>query len=200
MAEFVDGFQFLADLKKTVTFFGSARLEAGSQYYEEARRLSSLLAKEGFTIITGGGPGIMAAANRGAYGKGGRSVGINIELPQGQRTNNYVEKSIGFHHFFTRKVILSFTSQAYVFFPGGFGTLDEFFEMITLIQTKKIPSTIPVVAVGRDYWQGMFDWITKTVYEKNNAIEKNHLKIYHLVDSMQEALEIVKASGPREDR
>lgn len=200
MAEFVDGFQFLKDLKKTVTFFGSARFAPNNPYYKEARKLAGLLAKEKFTVITGGGPGIMEAANRGAYESDGESVGINIELPQGQRMNNYLKRSIGFHYFFTRKVILSFTSQAYVFFPGGFGTLDEFFEMITLIQTKKIPATIPVIVVGKAYWQKLFDWIDNELHQKNSAIDEDHMKIYQLVDSAEEAFEIIKKSSPRKDR
>lgn len=152
MAEFVDGFQFIADFKKAVDIFGSTRALPKSHYYQEARKLANLLAKEKYTVITGGGPDIMEAANLGAYEAGGESVGINIQLPEGQRMNNYVKSSIGFHYFFTRKVMFSFACQIYVFFPGGFGTLDEFFEMITLIQTKKLPKPVLVVAVGKEYW------------------------------------------------
>ncbi|TSC93157.1 MAG: hypothetical protein CEN91_293, partial [Candidatus Berkelbacteria bacterium Licking1014_85] len=137
MSEFVDGFTFLSKFSRTVTFFGSAKFhEIDNHHFGEALELARMLAHEGFTIITGGGPGIMEAANRGAVEGGGESVGLNVQMPSTQRINPYVKKSIAFEHFFTRKVMLSFSAQAYVFFPGGFGTLDEFFELVTLIQTK----------------------------------------------------------------
>lgn len=196
-AEFVEGFQFLFDFKKTVTFFGSARFEPQNQWYGEAEKLASLLAKEGFTIITGGGPGIMEAGNRGAAEAGGESVGINIQLEKEQRTNSFVKRSIGLHYFFTRKVMLSYSAWAYVFFPGGFGTLDEFFELVTLVQTKKISGGIPIVIVGREYWTGLLDWIDKIVFKKNLAIDKEDMKIYTLVDTAEEAFNIIKNCKPR---
>jgi uncharacterized protein (TIGR00730 family) len=192
MAEFIDGFHFLADLKKTITIFGSTSFAPKNHYYEEARKLGYLLAKEGFTVITGGGPGIMEAANRGALEAKGESVGINIQLPEGQRINKYVTKPIGFHYFFVRKVMLSFSSQAYVFFPGGFGTLDEFFEMITLVQTGKLAKPVPVIAVGKDYWQNLFEWLKSEVYLKQKAIKAEDLKIFHLVNSAKKAYQIIK--------
>ncbi len=192
MSEFIEGFHFLADLKKTITVFGSTSFTENNHYYKEARKLGGLLAKGGYTVITGGGPGIMEAANRGAFEAGGESVGINIQLPQGQRMNDYVTKPIGFNYFFTRKVMLSFSSKAYVFFPGGFGTLDEFFEMVTLVQTKKLAKKVPIIAVGKDYWQNLFDWFKSEIYLKNKAIEKKDLEIFQLVDSTKEAYEIIK--------
>lgn len=192
MAEFIDGFHFLADLKKTITIFGSTSFAPKNPYYEEARKLGWLLAKGGFTVITGGGPGIMEAANRGAFEAKGESVGINIQLPGGQRMNKYVTKPIGFHYFFTRKVMLSFSSQAYVFFPGGFGTLDEFFEMVTLVQTRKLAKPVPVIAVGKDHWQNLFDWLKSEVYLKQRAIKTGDLKIFQLVDSAKEAYQIIR--------
>ena len=199
LSEFVDGFQFIADFKKTVTFFGSARLKEGTKWYEEARDLGHLLGKAGFSVITGGGPGIMEAANRGASEADANSIGLNIQLPHEQRINDYLNTGLGFNYFFTRKVMLSYSAQAYVFFPGGFGTLDEFFEIVTLIQTKKIFEKIPVVIVGKEFWAPMLEWIDKEVLGKFNAIDKDDMKIYTLVDTAEEAFEVIKKSKPRED-
>ncbi|MDP1629368.1 MAG: TIGR00730 family Rossman fold protein [bacterium] len=198
MSEFVDGFQFLADIKKSVTFFGSARTAPEDYHYIEAEKLAGLLAKAGYSIVTGGGPGIMEAANKGASEAGGESIGFNIQLPEEQRVNSYVKKGIGFYYFFSRKLMLSYSAQSYVFFPGGFGTLDEFFELTTLIQTKKISKKIAIIAVGKDFWQPLFDHIEKVIYEKYHAIDKEDMKIYHLVDSAEEAFKIIKKSKPRE--
>ena len=192
MAEFIDGFHFIANFKKTVAIFGSARLSPENNYYQEARKLSKLLAKAGYTIITGGGPGIMEAANRGAFEVDGKSVGLNIQLPSGQKMNPYVKSPMGFNYFFTRKVMLSLASQAYVFFPGGFGTLDEFFEMITLVQTKKITKPIPIIVVGKDYWQPLFNWLKFEVNQKHKTISKKDLEIFKLVDSAEEAFKLIK--------
>ncbi len=192
MAEFVDGYQFLADLEKTVTIFGSSSASPEDIYYKKARKMGQMLAKNDFTVITGGGPGIMEAANRGAYEEEGESIGINIQLPKGQRVNKYVKKPISFHYFFIRKVMLSFSAQAYVFFPGGFGTLDEFFEMVTLVQTKKLEKPVPIIAIGKKYWQPLFDWFKNELYLKQKSIRKENLEIFQLVDSAEEALEIIK--------
>lgn len=191
MSEFIDGFHFLADFKKTVTVFGSTNLPPKNKHYQEARKFGTLIAKKGYTVITGGGPGIMEAANRGALEAGRDSIGINIELPEGQRVNDYVNKPIGFNYFFTRKVMLSFSSEAYFFFPGGFGTLDEFFEMVTLVQTKKLGRRVPIIAVGKDYWQPLFNWITREVYGKYNAVKKEDLAIINIVDSAAEAVKLL---------
>ena len=192
MSEFIEGFQFLADLNKEVTIFGSARFKSNNPHYKEARQLGKILGKAGFTVITGGGPGIMEAANRGAFEAKAPSVGLNIQLQKEQRVNKYVTKSIGFYYFFTRKVMLSFASQAYVYFPGGFGTLDEFFELVTLIQTKKISSDIPVIMIGKDFWSPLVEYIKNNVYGKHRAVNIKDLKIFHLVETAEEAYEIIK--------
>jgi len=192
MAEFVEGYHFLADLKKTITIFGSTSFSQDHPYYKKARKLGRLLAKKGYTVITGGGPGVMEAANRGAFEAGGESVGMNIQLPEGQRINAYVTKPIGFHYFFTRKVMLSFSSDAYIFFPGGFGTLDEFFEMVTLVQTKKLAKSVPVITVGKEYWHPLFKWLKSEVYLKHKAIKKEDLEIFQTVNSAEEALKIIE--------
>lgn len=198
MSEFVDGFQFLSILEKEVTFFGSARYNPQHEHYKTAYNLGLKLSKAGYSIITGGGPGIMEAGNKGAVeGKSGDSVGLNIQLPSEQRVNKYVKKGMGFHYFFTRKVMLSASAQAYVFFPGGFGTLDEFFEIITLLQTKKIIERIPVILIGRTFWEPLLGWIEKEMYERNNAIEKEDMKIYRLVDTIDEAFNIIVQSKER---
>lgn len=213
MAEFVDGWQFLGDYQKMVTFFGSARFKAGDQWYEEARKLGNMLAKAGFDIVTGGGPGIMEAGNQGAHEAHehngislenkksgvGDSIGLNIKLPFEQRINQYVDKAVAFHYFFVRKVMLSYYAQAYVFFPGGFGTLDEVFEIITLMQTKKITTHIPVILVSKSYWGPLIKWIEEGVYEQFNAIDQEDLKIYALVDSAEEAYSIIKDTPERKE-
>ena len=192
MAEFIEGYHFLADFKKTISIFGSTSFSSQNPYYKKARKLGNLLARGGYTVVTGGGPGIMEAANRGAFEAGGESIGINIQLPEGQRMNAYVTKPIGFYYFFTRKVMLSFSSQAYVFFPGGFGTLDEFFEMVTLVQTKKLAKHVPIIAVGKEYWQKLFKWLESEVYLKRKAVKKEDLEIFQVVDSPQEVFNIIK--------
>ena len=207
MAEFIDGWQFLADFKKAVTFFGSARFVEGQKWYEEARKLGNLLAVGGFSVITGGGPGIMEAGNRGAHEAKeaspddkniGDSIGLNIKLPDEQRTNAYVDKAVAFHYFFVRKVMLSYYAQAYVYFPGGFGTLDEMFELITLIQTKKVPK-IPIILVGKDYWQNLASYIERWVFEEYQNVDKEDMDIYKIVDSAEEAYEIIKNSPERKE-
>jgi len=199
MAEFVDGWQFLADFKRTVTFFGSARFEEGNQWYEIARELANMLGKAGFGVVTGGGPGVMEAGNRGAFEAGGDSIGINIKLPAEQRINPYVKKSVGFYYFFVRKVMLSYSAHVYVYFPGGFGTLDEFFEIITLIQTKKIATHIPVICIGKNFWDPLDAWIKDQMFGKFKAIDEPDIKIYTVVDSAQEAFDIIKNSPERTD-
>ncbi len=195
MAEFVDGFQFLSELKKEVSIFGSARTKEGDQEYEKARKLAYLLGKEGFTMVTGGGPGIMEAANRGAKEAGVPSVGLNIQLPSEQRVNKYVTKGIPFHYFFSRKVMLSAAAQAYVFFPGGFGTLDEMSELVTLIQTKKM-EPLPIILVGKKFWTPFLTWVHDDM-TKNGRISAEDEKICQLVDTPEEALKIIKKSKAR---
>lgn len=190
--EFHKGFQFISKYGLAATVFGSARSGLDDKTYKEATKLAGKLADEGFTIITGGGPGIMEAANKGAYEAGGESVGLCIQLPEEQITNEYVTESISFHYFFTRKVMLSFASELYIFFPGGFGTLDEMFEMITLIQTGKDEQDIPVILIGEDHWRPLLDWIENKLYREDKAISKEDMDIYTLVDSADEALEVIK--------
>jgi len=199
IAEFIDGWQFLADFKKTVTFFGSARFQAGDKWYEEARTLGKLLSEDGFGIVTGGGPGIMEAGNQGAAESGGISIGLNIKLPTEQRINPYVRESSAFHYFFVRKLMLSYAARAYVFFPGGLGTLDECFEILTLIQTKKISDKIPVVMVGKEFWSSIHQWLFEEILTKLHAVDEADLKLYTIVDTAQEAFEIVKNAPPRDD-
>ena len=195
MAEFVDGFHFVADFKKTVGIFGSARFSPGNPNYQEARKLASLLAKNKFTVFTGGGGGIMEAANRGALEAKGESVGMNIKLPKEQKLNNYTSQSLEFDYFFIRKVMLSYGRRGYVFFPGGFGTLDELFEMLTLIQTKKITYHIPIILIGKSYWQPLVNWLEQEVYEKQKAICKKNFKNISLVDTAEQAFAIIKKNN-----
>ncbi len=199
MSEFVNGWQFLADFSKTVTFFGSARFKEDNKWYGEARKLGRMLSNNGLSVMTGGGPGIMEAGNRGAEeGEKGDSIGLNIQLPYEQRVNPYVDKSIGFHYFFVRKVMLSYSARAYVYFPGGLGTLDEFFEIITLIQTKKI-EPIPVVLIGKEFWEPLLKWIKDDVYGNFQAIDEADQNIYKLVDTVEEAYEIIKNAPKRHE-
>lgn len=191
MSELVDGYEFLSGLKKEVTVYGSARTKAGDRYYEEAVKLGRMLANEQYTTITGGGPGIMEAANKGAYENGGESLGLNIQLPNEQRVNPYVKKGLGFHFFFTRKVMMTSPSQAFVVFPGGFGTLDEFFEVITLIQTGKMPR-VPMILMGKEYWGMLDQFIRQEVLEHHRSINKEDLKLYTIVDSADEAMRIIR--------
>ena len=197
MAEFVEGFEFLSKLKGEVSIFGSARALPNSRYYQEAQRLGFLLGKGAYTVITGGGPGIMEAANRGAFEAGGESVGLNIQLPIEQRTNSYVKRGVGFHYFFTRKVMLSASAQAYVFMPGGFGTLDEMSEMVTLKQTGKIPSDVPIILYGKKYWQPFLDWVAETMCKDYRYIETEEIGIINVVDSPEEAMKIINKTKER---
>jgi hypothetical protein len=193
MSEFVEGFEFLSNYHRSVTFFGSARLAPSHPYYQKARALGNRLATAGYTIVTGGGPGIMQAGNQGAYEADGISVGLNIQLPHEQRTNPFVRFSHSFHYFFSRKVMLDFSADAYVFFPGGFGTLDEFFELVTLVQTGKQPRGVPIVLVGTEFWQPLIAWMRTMMLERFNTISPDDLTTWALVDDVEEAAGIVEA-------
>lgn len=190
MREFRAGFKLLRKYDKAVSIFGSARNNFDESLYEEATQLAGRLSEYGFTIVTGGGPGFMEAANRGAYEANGTSVGLNIILPKEQYENPYLTESVSFRYFFTRKVMLAFASQFYIFFPGGFGTLDEFFEILTLVQTKKI-DPVPIILIGRDYWEPLLSYIRTVIYEKNKAIHQEDLELYHLVDNADEAFDLI---------
>ena len=192
MSEFVSGFELLRKYKLAATIFGSARALPDDRWYQESQKLGYKLAKDGFAIITGGGGGIMGAANKGAYEAGGASVGLNIRLPHEQRLNSYVTDSETFHFFFPRKVMLSFASEVYIYFPGGFGTLDEFFEILTLVQTRKIAS-VPIVLVGKDYWAPLLEWFKTSLCGTYRAITADDLALVHLVDSADEAHELINS-------
>lgn len=183
--EFVYGINALADVGAAVTVFGSARISESDPYYEDARRLGRLLAEAGFAVITGGGPGVMEAANRGAFEAGGYSIGCNIELPFEQEPNPYVNLSINFRYFFVRKTMFVKFSDGFVIFPGGFGTLDELFEALTLVQTRKI-HRFPIVLYGSKYWKGLLDWVVDTVLE-TGAISPEDMNLLIVTDSLEEA-------------
>ncbi|MEN3268781.1 TIGR00730 family Rossman fold protein [Pseudonocardia sp.] len=188
-AEFVEGFGTLAELPRAVTVFGSARTGPDHPEYAQGLALGTALAEAGFAVITGGGPGVMEAANRGCSEAGGLSVGLGIELPFEQGLNNWVDLGINFRYFFARKTMFVKYSQAFVCLPGGFGTLDELFEAMTLVQTKKV-TKFPVVLLGKDYWQGLFDWIAGPVLKTGKIGEKD-LALLHLTDDVDDAVKVV---------
>ena len=189
-AEFVEGFGMLAELPRAVTVFGSARTPRDHPEYAQGRELGAKLAEAGFAVITGGGPGAMEAANRGCTEAGGFSVGLGIELPFEQGLNDWVDLGINFRYFFARKTMFVKYSQAFVCLPGGFGTLDELFEALTLVQTKKV-TKFPVVLLGTEYWGGLYDWIATTVLNSGKVGEKD-LALLHLTDDVDDAVKIVQ--------
>ena len=188
-SEFVEGFGALAELGPAVSVFGSARTPAGSEDWERARSIGSLLVQAGFAVITGGGPGIMEAANKGAWEAGGTSVGLGIELPHEQGMNEWVNVGINFRYFFARKTMFMKYSSGFIAMPGGFGTMDELFEAATLVQTGKVQS-FPIILVGREYWGGLVQWINSTMKE-SGMLSSNDPQLLHVVDSPEEAVEIV---------
>lgn len=190
MSEFVAGFELLRKYGLAASIFGSARFKPGDKYYKEAEELASKLAKKGFAVITGGGPGIMEAANVGAFKVGGKSVGLNIQLPFEQKLNPYTTESLNFDFFFSRKVMLAFASEVYIYFPGGFGTLDEFCELLTLIQTKKI-ERIPIVLYGKDFWDPLVDFFRTHMDKKFHTISKEDLDLFQVVDTTDEAMKYI---------
>jgi uncharacterized protein (TIGR00730 family) len=197
MAEFIEGFEFLDRLHSEVTIFGSARATVEDEYYQGAKRLGYLLGKAKYTVITGGGPGVMEAANWGAYEAGGESVGLDISLPTEQRRNQFVTQAMGFHYFFTRKVMLSASAQAYIFFPGGLGTLDELSEMAVLVQTGKVTRNVPIILFGKSFWEPLIDWIKKTMFDECRYIAKKDIGLFHLVDEPEDAMRIIKETQER---
>lgn len=190
--EFSEGFKKINQHKDTVTVFGSARFTEDHPYYQKARDISAVLSKAGYTIVTGGGGGIMEAGNRGAFEAGGQSLGFNIELPHEQVLNPYTTDSLPFRYFFTRKVILAFGASAYVVFPGGYGTLDELFEIITLIQTKKMPSA-PVILVGNEFWKDLDKFIREQMLEKSATISPDDELLYTITEDPDVILTTINA-------
>ena len=189
MAEFVDSFDTLSRIPAAVTIFGSARTKPEDPNYKAAQAIANGLAKEKFAVITGGGPGIMEAASKGAAQGKGPSVGLNIELPFEQKGNRYSNVSVNFHYFFSRKVCLVKYSMGFVYMPGGFGTLDELFEVVTLVQTGRIPA-FPLILFGRAYWQGLLDW-SKSTLESTGMISPGDLNLLKVVDTPEEAVRII---------
>lgn len=190
MAEFVDGFEKLAKIGPCVSVFGSARTSNESKYYQIAEDCARMLTERGYGVISGGGPGIMEAANKGAFEAGGKSVGLNIDLPFEQFHNQYIDrdKILAFDYFFVRKVMFMKYSQGFIILPGGFGTMDEMFEALTLIQTGKV-ARFPIVMVGKDYWSGLMDWVKSHMLNVENNIKEEDLNLYRLVDTAEEATE-----------
>src|SRR5256886_9140269 len=194
MGEFVQGFEDLAHITNGVAIFGSARTLPDDPVYKAAQETAALFAKAGFSVITGGGPGIMEAANRGALEAGGISVGCNIELPHEQKSNDYLTLSLKFKYFFVRKMMFVKYSDAFIIFPGGFGTLDELFEALTLIQTHKIHN-FPVVLLGSEYWKGMLDWLRGPMLKEGKIVEEGFRRL-HVTDAPSEVVEIIRTYEP----
>ena len=192
MAEFVDGYEKLSKIGPCVSVYGSARTKPEDKYYQLAEDISYKLTQHGYGVITGGGPGIMEAGNKGAHRGGGVSVGLNIELPFEQHDNPYIDKdkSLDFDYFFVRKVMFVKYAQAFVALPGGFGTLDELFEALTLIQTKKI-GKFPIIMVGSEFWSGLMDWIKSSLLKEHQNISEKDLNLFTIVDSADEVVEII---------
>ena len=190
MSEFVDAFETLARVGPAISIFGSARVRPGDRYYEKAVQCGAGLVARDFAVITGGGPGIMEAANKGAAEAGGTSVGLNISLPLEQAPNPYQNVELDFRYFFIRKVMFVKYAQGFINFPGGFGTMDEFFESLTLIQTLKVVP-FPVVLIGRDFWSGLLDWMRDVMEQKFHNISPEDLDLFHLTDDVEEAIDIV---------
>lgn len=194
MSEFVNGYETMSRIGPCVSIFGSARTKPEDKYYQLAERIAEKITRAGYGVITGGGPGIMEAGNKGAAQGGGPSVGLNIELPFEQHFNPYIDsdKNVNFDYFFVRKVMFVKYSQGFVVMPGGFGTLDEMFEAITLIQTKKI-AKFPIILVGRDFWGGLMDWIKTVMIEQNKNANPEDLNLIKVVDTEDEVVEVIDA-------
>lgn len=191
--EFKRGFDLIQKYPKTVSFFGSARFTAENEHYKQAQTLASKIVKElpGYAVVTGGGPGIMEAGARGASEAGGVSVGMTIRLPHEQRDNPYLTESADFKYFFSRKTLLTFSAEAFVFFPGGFGTLDEFFDVLTLVQTGKIPR-VPIILVGRDFWKPLAAFIEAHILVAHKAINPEDMNLYRITDNYDEIIDIIR--------
>lgn len=192
VSEFVQGFEKMTKIGPCVSVFGSARTKSSNKYYKQAEEISFMLTEKGYGVITGGGPGIMEAANKGAKRGEGKSVGLNIELPNEQSSNKYIDndKLINFDYFFVRKVMFMKYSQGFIVLPGGVGTLDELFEAITLIQTQKI-AKFPIILVGKSFWEGLIEWIKNIVLDQENNISTEDMYLFHLVDESKDAVDII---------
>lgn len=203
MAELMDGFQFLSDFRDSVAIFGSANILPDNQWYKSSEQLGRMLAEAGIGVVTEGGPGIMEAANKGAASasgnKAGPSLGLDIKRGNYTRINPYVKKSIAFHYFFVRSLMMSYSAKAYIYFPGGLGTLDHLTAIITLIQTKKISADIPVILVSKEFWQPTADWINGIMSDKFKTIDPSDVNIYKIVDTAEEAFELAKKGSIRDE-
>ncbi len=193
MSEFVEGFELLRKYGLAASFFGTARQTFEPRFYEEATELAGRLAKAGYAVITGGNAGIMEAANKGAFEAGGASIGLNIRIAEDPVLNAYITDSVTFDHFFVRKVMLAFASEVYIYFPGGYGTLDEFTEILTLVQTKKIRK-VPIVLYGKEYWDPLIDFFCNKLFKEHAAINEEDLELFRVVDSVDEAFEYIQKS------
>lgn len=194
IAEFVEGFETMNNFQPSISIFGSARTKPGTKYYELASKMASKLVEEGYGVITGGGPGVMEAANKGAFENNGTSIGLNIDLPFEQSHNAYIDpdKVLNHRYFFVRKVMFVKYAQAFIVMPGGFGTLDELFEVLTLIQTKKI-TPVPIVLMGSEFWTGMKDWIEKIMRDEFATISPKDMDLIPIVDEPDDAFNLIKA-------
>jgi hypothetical protein len=190
LSEFVDGIDAMREVTPAVSIFGSARTGRGHRWYRGARRLARELARRGFAIVTGGGPGIMEGANRGAKEGGGRSIGLNIQLPVEQKPNEHQDVALHFRYFFVRKFHFVKHSSAFVIFPGGFGTMDELFEALTLIQTDKV-AELPVILIGREYWRGLVEWMSGPMRREQNIGSDDH-HLFHVTDDLDEAADLIE--------
>ncbi|MFA6341077.1 MAG: TIGR00730 family Rossman fold protein [Candidatus Paceibacterota bacterium] len=197
--EFNEGYNIIKKHPRSVSVFGSTRFTEKNRYYQEARSLANRIARElKYAVVTGGGPGIMEAANRGAYEAGGISIGFTIKLPKEQFTNRYVTDSVSFEYFMTRKTLLFFSAECYVFYPGGFGTFDELFDVLTSIQTRKVAKA-PVILVGKKFWTPLLELIEKVLFNDNHTIGKEDMEIYRIVDSEDEAMEIIRKAPVKKE-
>ena len=198
LKELKEGLNAISSYPKSVTIFGSARLAPGSKYYELTRKLAGEISKIGYAVITGGGPGIMQAGNQGTLEAVGSSIGFNIELPFEQSINPYVTHGVNFHYFFTRKLAMNFSGEAYICMPGGFGTLDEFFQILTLVQTKKVQK-VPIILFGKKFWNPILKYSQNTLLKEFGTISKSDLDLFKVTDDIDEVLKIVKKAKPRQE-
>lgn len=196
--ELEEGIEAISHYPKSVTIFGSARLKPGSKYYEITRELAGEIAKTGHAVLTGGGPGIMQAGNQGSKEAVGTAIGFNIELPFEQVINPYVTHGVNFHFFFTRKLAMNYSGEVYICMPGGFGTMDEFFQILTLIQTKKVQK-VPIILFGSEFWQPLVDFARKTMLEEFATVSKEDFDLFTITDSMEDVIEVVENAKPRQE-